>query len=868
MKFNFKKIASVLTGAVMLTSTVGFAAAANVYPVPFVTSGTADGAVVIGASAAISDWSAAIDVSQKLGALVTSGTTSTTVSTTGETAPLFTGSSKINVNDTLRQVKTVLTKSELPTILKDQSFSGNVDATIVQTIDLGTNPSISFAKQPVSTNDPALGLTVSTSTNNVIYNASVTFNKAVNLSHADSEGQEITLFGQKFTIAAATSDVDLVLLKSAEKVSLTSDSPTAEVTVGGKKYTVELVSSSDTAATISVTDEAGTSESKEVNEAASKKINGLTIAVNTADETNLKLAATVIAGSQKITLTTGSAVTTGDSATSIDGTLVTMTGGVGAMTKLVIGVVGKDSDHDAIMPGETFIDPVFGTFKVDFSGGFNIADTFTDNEKRESFEIRNVGDDKMSVKFKNHKGNEATVQFVKNTTNTMHLAYDDDVKNITVREKESVLKQGYVVVGNQDEGYLLRVSSLTNSSAYSNDKVILTDVFDSSSTYTATMTAEGVGTITIGGKVYDIYANVTNTDFDSVVIDYPDSSAAGSIIMYPTIKTSKGALIAFYEPTTLNLGDIDGRLATTTVISQLKFPDGDGYTDIPVAYGANQTEWNVTSSLTTVNPSAAAGTSSATMTVGKLTYNITSGGSANTTTLYLVSPEGTNIRDPALIIFEEKDDNSEYQAIVVTLEPGTTSTDGIGVNDVIRTWGGDTIWDATALASKSTQSKEVDLFGTIALIDTGDSDQATATISYPDEQLYAQLYIGAEASAITPGSTTSGGGGQVLVVKDTEVSSVESKNLFVVGGSCINSVAAKILGSDTPLCEADFSAKTKVSAGGYIIKTVASPYNAEKIAMLVAGYNAADTENAVAKALTGVATDVDTETTYPEVASA
>ena len=74
------------------------------------------------------------------------------------------------------------------------------------------------------------------------------------------------------------------------------------------------------------------------------------------------------------------------------------------------------------------------------------------------------------------------------------------------------------------------------------------------------------------------------------------------------------------------------------------------------------------------------------------------------------------------------------------------------------------------------------------------------------------------------------------------------------------------MGSDTPLCTSAFTDKTGVGAGQYIIKTVASPYATEssgKVAMLVAGYNAADTVNAVAKALEGVDSTVDTEQVYP-----
>jgi len=45
--FNFKKIASVASSAVMVMSTVGLAAAVN-FPAPFVQNGQADVAVVYG----------------------------------------------------------------------------------------------------------------------------------------------------------------------------------------------------------------------------------------------------------------------------------------------------------------------------------------------------------------------------------------------------------------------------------------------------------------------------------------------------------------------------------------------------------------------------------------------------------------------------------------------------------------------------------------------------------------------------------------------------------------------------------------------------------------------------------------------------
>ena len=380
MKFNFRKITSILASAVMLGSTVGLAAAAN-YPDPFIKGGGANVAVVVGGPlAASSDYLAAVDVGQSLQAELAKQTATTgtsTASTSGETSQISTASSKLYINDSLNNIKNVVTKAELPVLLKDGSFSGNVDATYTQTIKIGSNPRLLFSKMPTSSNDPSFGYALSTTAANYLYNASVTFNKAVNVTHADSKNQELTLFGKKFKIGAATDTTNLVLLKEATKLTLdSSGSLSEEVTIAEKKYTIELVSASSTTATVKVTNEAGASDSKEITEGYSKKINGVTIAVNTADSNNLKYTASLVAGAEKITLTSGSSVTYGDDDSVMDGTRVTLTGGTTALTDILISIYAANSDVDALRPGASLVDPLFGTFKMDFSG-LSIADDST-----------------------------------------------------------------------------------------------------------------------------------------------------------------------------------------------------------------------------------------------------------------------------------------------------------------------------------------------------------------------------------------------------------------------------------------------------------------------------------------------------------
>src|SRR3989344_4796741 len=607
MKYAFKKIASVLTGAVMLSSTVALAAAVN-YPAPFVKSGNADVAVVVGSlPGADIDVYATVDITNNLQVTLakqtaTTGSSTTTTSVTGEAAPLFTGT-KIYVNDSLNSVKTVLTKTELPTVLATGSFSGNTDATYTQTLDIGSNPQVTFAKQPTSSDDPDFGLATSTSTANYIYNATVTFNKAVNFTHADSKGADIKLFGQKYTVASATDSTNLVLLKTAEKVSLSSDTPSSKVIIGGKEYTVELVSASDTAATVKVTDSDGNSETKEINENASKKVQGIAVAV-------------------------------GEDSKVIDGTKVTFSNATlsTGTTKITVSVYAPNSDSDAVKPGQTFNDPVFATFKLDFSS-LNIPQNST---AREDIKISNSGDDKVQVTFTANGANEKTIQFARNLTNVIQLQHDSDGHNITVSERTKVFKNDYVVVGNEESGHMLKLTTVTNqTTGYNQDKVTFTDVL-TGDTIEGTLSSEGTGTVVVGGKSYNIVYNGTPSDDSNFVrLNYPDSTATADMVVYPTIKTSKGAKLAFYEPVTIDINNWD---AAGTVLSNLKFPDGDGYTDTTfVNLATISGNWTISGAGTgTLNSST---NSEVNLTIGALTYALRGTGTVNETNVYLRSSE-------------------------------------------------------------------------------------------------------------------------------------------------------------------------------------------------------------------------------------
>ncbi|MEK6874112.1 MAG: hypothetical protein AABW91_04660, partial [Nanoarchaeota archaeon] len=368
---------------------------------------------------------------------------------------------------------------------------------------------------------------------------------------------------------------------------------------------------------------------------------------------------------------------------------------------------------------------------------------------------------------------------------------------------------------------------------------------------------------------FDFQDNKNVEGDENVRLRYQDGSktTSNNAVIYPTVQTSKGARLFFYEPVVIDLANWDGSGRHAANLTALKFPDGDGYTSITVAaqtlggptingtfsvggYLVNTTEMTGANSALSVK--------SAYISVGQLTYNITSSqqvptatknGENSTVVVQLMNVANATMSNPAVVLFEEKDDSTAkvYEALIVNVEGAGTTSASVGISDVETTWGRDAQFDEIQMKSATSIYKSSDFWGSIITTDQSDTDSYSATISYPDEQVYAKLYIAENSAAITAGGSAGGSGGSLgsVTVRDSEVASVSSKNLIVLGGSCINTVAATLLGNSSPLCGADFTTKTGVGSGEYLVETFASPQSASKIATLVAGYNAADTTNAV-----------------------
>jgi len=820
MKKLIRKAITVLGSAALIGMTVGSAMAAS-YPEPF----TSNTAIVVGANAAPSDNIAATSVASNLDANAVGGVTTID----GESVSLGSGSSQIYLNTSLNTAITTLTKTDLPTVLAQTTFSGNVDSKLTSTIAIGSNK-VTFAKQPSSNTDPVLGITTKTGATGIgdpLYNLSVTM-PAIAFNNTDSEGETIKLFGNEFVVSTATTATSLVLFSSAKEVNLVaggdSPNPSETVIIDGTSYTIELVTGSGTtSATIAVN-----GESKQVSAGASKKINGIDIAVKSVTESTAinSITASILVGSNKMTFTDNSQVLIGSDDDPVDGTLVSFTGGVNALTGINIAVYAPEASDDVVLEGAVFTDPVFGGFSVVFEG----LTSSLDDASREAIVIDKSGDKGMSLTMTDDEGNAKTFDFVYNATTT--FLGDSNSYKIYNQENQTFQVNNYTMIGNEDYGHLVQLTRVYNFTGtdYSKDAVTFKDVITGES-YSIDPTSEGAGRLTIDGRQYTIAYSGTG-DTGSVRIKYPTSdSSAAQIVMFPTIKTEAGALVSLYEPQTYTLNP---------TVTGILLPDGDGYTTATIAIVGDLLSGNYTLNGVPMNATTTGG---ANLTVGTLTYNFANlAGSSNLTTVKLFQPgTGTKISAPAVVIFEGKNDTSVYNTIVVDVEANSagTSTDSLGANDVYFSG---PVWDSVSLQSDSDISQSVDIWGTLVTEDVNTASQKIVSIAYPKEQVYAKVAV-AESGAVV-------GDAGVMTVMDTAVSSVAGKNLVVVGGSAINSVAAELLGG--ALSEDAFTTATGVAAGEFLIQSFT---RSGKTALLVAGYNAADTEKAVTYLLNN---DVDT----------
>jgi len=791
-KIGVGLIGAVMTGATLLAPAM--AADLSDYPAPFVTDGTTNMLMVVGADASPADVVGAINVAVRLGS--EPGETKT-VATSGATQSILEGvdlglsGDLIYFNDTFS--KDVLTKSDMPTVLADGTFTDDDGTTYdyTQTVDLGTTPRFSYVKYD-SDEDPALVIDLAdTTSTNYLYNLKVTFSKTVNLTSSKSEGEAITLFGRDYTIASETDDTKLVLYGSSESVTLNKDEETT-VTVDDTSYNIKVIGF-DTSSDKVILSVGGTTN--DIAEGASKKIGGLQVYAKTVtswDNGNAGIAILQL-GSQKLTFENGQAVQVGDDNDDIEGTKVTLSDTT-AVSTLEIAVYKPDSDTDYIKTGSDFEDPVFKAFKISLA---NVVPQVTDTS-RDEIKLRTSGDQKAYVTAMDKNANTKDIYFAYDASGTINLQ-DDDKNNIYVVENTSVAQDEYTFVTPGDAKYthLVKVKKI-----YEHDTkgyAEFTDVFSGDTYKTVTGEFNSTGDkrdLVVDGKTYEV---TLDASVDKVSINY---ATDGKTVIFPAIELKNGEKMAFIKNQT-GLSIPNG--------TTLSLPTGDVIFD------------NTTTTLTPTG--------------SQITYAI---GKTSAAVLENITVNGTST--PGVLIVEEKDSPDSHENVIYVV---TKDTDNTYIEyDTPEFTGAN-----TGAVSTETDNVEhyVDYYGTFVEKDATDTHHTVYTIYYPDEQMYALVGVGTEVTV--GGGTGSATYKQVVPIKDNiarldtdaEVESAKgNKNMILVGGPAVNRLTAAVLGLTYPAYGVD----STVPENAAMIKVVENAFGGGKVAYVVAGWEAANTQAA------------------------
>ena len=812
MKYNFKQIFALGTSALLIgmTAGMGMVGAAN-YPAPFVVSGQADAAVVYGTGSGVAatDQAQATLVASGLMGLV-SGTTTVT----GNAATLASGTDLIYLNDALNHNVQTITKDDLPVVLADETFTddGGTSYDYEQTISILAGGSFAFGNSDNDLDDPALMLVLTTTETTGLYNLTITFDDAIPFNESDSEGEVITLFGKTYSVGTATTATKLILLGGSDAETIDIGA-TATLTVGTESFSVTLDGISDAAtpvASITVDGETKTFEEGQTKAYAGGDVD---LFVKTIFRTGENAGHVEIQlGADKLTFEAGTEVQSGSDDDEIEGTLVYLAGGASATTKLTIAVAAPDNDENHILVGESFIDPVFGSVKINFASVANgpIFEVEDDvSTTRTILEIEKGGNRELTVTATDASGNTETLPF------TFENETADDTNIIHLWEGAPIAEDEYFILNSGNNQHFMQMTKVgLTSGGAATDDVRFKDLF-TGNTYSKdnkNFSISGGQDITIGGQTYTItQVSGSATDVTVVSSDYSIDSGSGTVSVYPYIELVSGEDHRFAYVDEITISNVGVGTVFTT-------PTGD---------------------LTAIS------NTTTTETVGTVKYNITetyedagtTSGENHTITIGIstdLDTSATGWTAPALLFVEDED---KSEATTTTKNAVMLKTDDSGTYSTVMapvfSGGSDTAtFDDTDFDGYITN------FGTYVLYDSSDTNQEFASLTYPELPMYADVYI-AESGAVVSGDDIDS-----ILVTDAEVSTVQSKNLVVIGGSCINSVAATLVGGS--YCTDDWTTATEVGTGQFLIKSYANPYvtGTDQIALLVAGYEREDTVNA------------------------
>ncbi|NIO44619.1 MAG: hypothetical protein GTN36_03655 [Candidatus Aenigmarchaeota archaeon] len=900
---QFKKLAAI-AGSALLTgmSLVGPALASSVSELGkigdmvTVTDSTVSFPLfVIGSKAAPADVAGAVDVAVNMAANAKT-TTDVTTTIAGESV---TGGAKIETSGIFlvpyanpQNVKGILTASDIPSLLGTGTYSSASGGAYqykqyLYLLGEGTNanPSKIAFERPTTENSPRISFKVPASSQ--LYTYKMTFSTPVSLTGVTSttllqavlQGTTINLLGKDFVISdvtygtAAATIADMTLLGGKNLVTVETGTPQT-ITAEGKDYTITLTgvaaqtvgSSTYYSAIGDVNGESFTlkaGETKTLSDgtqiAAIKVFQGKTGAADYA---------TIAVGADKVKISSAGTVTKGTTVVSeLTASLVASTSGGWS----VLSLTYTPSLDNWLSAGEKIADKFASTFDVKFN---SIIPDFTDTANRQSISFNPSGYN-MFLTYKNAADAEKqmyTIYTTDGSTWTWMAApvtatgTENSQRDVVFDEGANIsaVDQDYFVIQRGGFSHTLSFTAYTAATG----EFTFTDESGNSITATGNQTSNGaIADLIVDGNTYRVYliSNTSKTinvdlngDGNIAGTAYTAFSAPGTLgmeysyLVPKMITTGQGGLYFYIGNQTVALP-----AANTTVKAGM----------IPLILGNVSGTYNLYNGPTLLGQVGASTITNFSGTSDTNYLDIVTDCDGSNCNIGLGTSSSGVLTGPGFVLVEEaQQGGTVHNWLYLPVAWDTTNTRTY-ISTALKS--DDTNYADVPLLGTSTQYKGMTTYGTLA-DHLSSTLGGSATISYPDVFTYGNVYL------LTPtGVITSGGTGGVIttdvvlpitsdVVKlDTEVTSSDKSNydLVAVGGPCINKIAAEIMGFDDYAC----GAASGIPENAGLIKLVVDKFATGKTALLIAGWEAGDTDLASRIVQTGFPGATDTQKAGSEI---
>jgi hypothetical protein len=784
---KFKKIVSVFASVLLLGATFsGIVIANNTLKV------AENPAIVYGQNAAGTDLIGANNLLMNLNSSTITTINETIV--TGESKIVETSSQPLYLGDYMNNTKAIFTKEQLPTILADGKVSDNEGKEYNYNLRIMVpNTVILYGEGPKNLDPPIIYANFNSQAYK--YDMRIIFPTAIDPSKLESE--EITLFGKKYTFSSNINDLtnnSISLFENSQSIKITDGD---SVTIGNNTYSVAVESSQRAIIYVN-------GESKSVEEGWSGKIKGINVYVkdifgpNYVSPTQNRFVELYI-NSNSLLLKNNEEVSISNNNIAGTKSEFIMSGDKISEIKVTVTPYSLDSNIRFLKEGELFIDPVFKSIRFNLH---SVSPNLTD-DIRDYINVKATREDRVGITFTNKLDKKYELDVLR-PSNIMLDANYNMMYNSTCTTESITYPPVYGY--NVDENNTIIQPPTYNMSNIIGNTTEINCVTPGTFTYNAPMLGVDLNRNLIVENNKEIRAGdyfITNSGEYSQIWRVENIKSDGKV----EIKDAMGG-----DTTTISIGIgstgalslADGSSATLALINSTTLTLQNKASNFVYTYKGAKIILPIDNSGTI-------------QVVEETPYN---GGDFRAT-------NGIIIGNTLSLHWSYKNGRAGRDMFLKGTEYGTKD---------VNYWSGKVgDYDINSMTKYGTFIKQKG------------SDDKDIEIYYPGNAMKVNFHIG-EINSITETIITNPN--NIVLVNDVNQASYQNKNIIIVGGSCINTVAARLLGESAPLCGEDFTAKTGVLPGQYLVQTFQNPWAADKIAILVAGYNAEDTTRAIDEVLT------------------